>query len=97
MTSKAASLRDWLASERPTSRRQAFMGRVYHGCRDFSRNRLAMLGLLIVLGLILVAIFADVLAPYSAYTGDLRTTRLLPPSWAHRRHRWRWSRTRPRA
>ena len=43
MTSKAASLRDWLASDRPTSRRQAFMGRVYHGCRDFSRNRLAML------------------------------------------------------
>jgi peptide/nickel transport system permease protein len=48
--SKAASLRDWLASDRPTSRRQAFMGRVYHGCRDFSRNRLAMLGLFIVLG-----------------------------------------------
>ncbi len=45
---------------------EAFMGRVYHGCRDFSRNRLAMLGLLIVLGLVGVAIFADLLAPYSA-------------------------------
>ncbi len=83
MTSKAASLRSWLNTDRPTSRRQALMGRVYHGCRDFSRNRLAMLGLFIVLGLILVAIFADLLAPYSAYTGDLRTTRLLPPSWQH--------------
>jgi peptide/nickel transport system permease protein len=81
--SKSASLRDWLATDRPGSRRQAFMGRVYHGCRDFSRNRLAMLGLIIVLGLVGVAIFADLLAPYSAYTGDLRTTRLLPPSWAH--------------
>jgi peptide/nickel transport system permease protein len=83
MISKTASLRDWLSTDRPTSRRQAFMGRVYHGCRDFSRNRLAMLGLLIVLALVGVAIFAELLAPYSAYTGDLRTTRLLPPSWAH--------------
>ena len=83
MISKAASLRGWLDTDRPASRRQAFMGRVYHGCRDFSRNRLAMLGLLIVVALVLVAIFADLLAPYSAYTGDLRTTRLLPPSWVH--------------
>ena len=83
MTSKTASLRSWLDTDRPTSRRQAFMGRVYHGCRDFSRNRLAMLGLFIVLGLVGVAIFAELLAPYSAYTGDLRTTRLLPPSWTH--------------
>ena len=42
-----------------------------------------MLGLFIVLALVLVALFADLLAPYSAYIGDLRTTRLLPPSWAH--------------
>lgn len=80
---RAASLRDWLSTDRPASRRQAYMGRVYHGCRDFSRNRLAMLGLLIVVALVFVAIFADLLAPYSAYTGDLRTTRLLPPSWEH--------------
>jgi peptide/nickel transport system permease protein len=39
-----------------------------------------MLGLLIVLLLMLVAVFADVLAPYSPTVGDLRTTRLLPPS-----------------
>ncbi len=31
----------------------------------------------------LVAIFADRLAPYSPYVGDLRATRLLPPSAAH--------------
>jgi peptide/nickel transport system permease protein len=44
---------------------------------------LAIAGLLIVVALVLVAIFADRLAPYSPYIGDLRTTRLLPPSAAH--------------
>ena len=80
---KPGSLHDWLMSDRPASRRQASLGRAYGGCRAFARNRLAMVGLAIVLGLVLMAIFADVLAPYSAYTGDLRTTRLLPPSPAH--------------
>ncbi|TAG32617.1 MAG: D,D-dipeptide ABC transporter permease, partial [Polaromonas sp.] len=81
--SRLESLHSWLMSDRPTSRRQASLGRAYSGCRTFARNRLAMVGLVIVLGLVLMAIFADVLAPYSAYTGDLRTTRLLPPSSAH--------------
>ena len=67
-------------SDRPASRRQAALGRAYGAWRVFSRNRLAMLGLLIVLLLVLVAAFAPVLAPYSPTVGDLRTTRLLPPS-----------------
>jgi peptide/nickel transport system permease protein len=74
------TLHDWLMSDRPTSRRQAALGRAYGAWRVFARNRLAMLGLLIVLLLMLVALFADVLAPYSPTVGDLRTTRLLPPS-----------------
>ncbi len=77
------SLRDWLLSDRPRSRRQASFGRAYGAWRTFARNRLAMLGLLIVTGLVLTAVFADVLSPYSPYIGDLRTTRLLPPSAAH--------------
>jgi peptide/nickel transport system permease protein len=77
------SLHDWLMSERPQSRRQASLGRAYGAWRTFARNRLAMLGLAIVLALVLIAIFADQLAPYSPYIGDLRTTRLLPPSAAH--------------
>ncbi len=77
------SLHDWLMSERPASRRQASLGRAYGAWRSFARNRLALLGLAIVLALVLTAIFADLLAPYSAYVGDLRTTRLLAPSWAH--------------
>jgi peptide/nickel transport system permease protein len=76
-------LHDWLMSERPQSRRQASLGRAYAAWRQFARNRLALLGLAIVLALVLTAVFAQALAPYSAYTGDLRTTRLLAPSWLH--------------
>lgn len=80
---QAPSLHDWLMSDRPASRRQAALGRAYASWRSFARNRLALLGLAIAIALVLVAVFADVLAPYSAYTGDLRTTRLLAPSPAH--------------
>jgi len=76
-------LHDWLMSDRPRSRRQASLGRAYGAWRTFARNRLAMLGLLIVIGLVLIAVFADMLSPYSPFIGDLRTTRLLPPSAAH--------------
>ena len=77
------SLRAWLLSDRPQSRRQARLGRAYSAWRRFLRNRLAVVGLVIVVALVLVAIFANQLAPYSPYIGDLRTTRLLPPSAAH--------------
>jgi peptide/nickel transport system permease protein len=76
-------LRAWLLSDRPQSRRQARLGRAYSAWRRFLRNRLAVVGLVIVVALVLVAIFANQLAPYSPYVGDLRTTRLLPPSAAH--------------
>jgi ABC-type dipeptide/oligopeptide/nickel transport system permease subunit len=87
-TSEAArradeNLHQWLMSDRPRSRRQAAFGRAYATWRTFARNRLAVVGLLIVIGLALTAAFADVLSPYSPYIGDLRTTRLLPPSTAH--------------
>ncbi len=76
----AAQLHAWLMSERPLSRRQAGWGRAYAGWRTFARNRLALLGLGIVLALVAVALCADWLAPYSPTVGDLRNTRLLPPS-----------------
>src|SRR4029453_17395254 len=76
-------LREWLLSDRPQSRRQARLGRAYSAWRRFLLNRLAVVGLVIVVALVLVAIFANQLAPYSPYIGDLRTTRLLPPSGAH--------------
>ena len=43
-----------------------------------------MVGLWIILALVGVAVFAPVLAPYDPVVGgDLRTARLLPPSWSH--------------
>jgi len=76
--------RSWLLSDRPQSRAQARLGRAYTAWRRFTANRLAVLGLAIVVALLLVAAFAPMLAPYSPVAGgDLRTDRLLPPSWAH--------------
>ncbi|MFK0687173.1 nickel transporter permease [Mesorhizobium sp. IMUNJ 23033] len=77
------SRRDWLLSDRPASRMQARLGRAYVAWRRFSANRLAFVGLLIIIGLLVVAAFADVLAPYSPTIGDLKGSRLLAPSAAH--------------
>ncbi len=80
----AISRRDWLLSDQPTSRRQARLGQAYRTWSQLRRNKLAMLGLGIVVVLVLMAIFANVIAPYDPLRGgDLRTERLLPPSWAH--------------
>jgi peptide/nickel transport system permease protein len=81
---EAVGLRNWLLSERPQSRRQARFGQAYRTWLTFRRNWLAMIGLGIVLMLILVAIFANFIAPYDPIVpGDLRTQRLLPPGAAH--------------
>ena len=78
-----SALREWLLSDRPQSRRQAALGRWYAGWCSFARNRLAMVGLAIVAALVLVALLAPWLAPYSPTAGDLGSARLLPPSPAH--------------
>lgn len=76
--------REWLLSEQPASRRQARLGQAYRTWLAFRANPLAMFGLFIILSLIVVAILAPVLSPYNPIQGgDLRTERLLPPSWAH--------------
>ena len=79
ITASKPSLRDWLLSDRPQSRRQARLGRVYVIWRQFSANRLALLGLGLILGLILLAVFANVLATHNPVQGDLSHARLLPP------------------
>jgi peptide/nickel transport system permease protein len=84
-TADTPGRRAWLLTDRPASRRQARAGQVYRTWLAFRGNWLAMLGLGIILLLILVAVFADVLAPASPF-GDpalLRTERLQPPSWQH--------------
>ncbi|RUW49851.1 MULTISPECIES: nickel transporter permease [unclassified Mesorhizobium] len=74
---------EWLLSERPASRMQARLGRAYVAWRRFSANRLAFVGLLIIIALLLVAALAGVLAPYSPTFGDLKNARLLAPSAQH--------------
>lgn len=83
MSEIAQTRREWLLSERPASRLQARLGRAYVTWRRFSSNRLAMVGLGIIVALLVVAAFADVLAPQSATIGDLKNARLLPPSSTH--------------
>lgn len=72
----------WLLSERPLSRRQAALGRAYAGWLAFARNRLALLGLLLVAVLVLLALLAPWIAPYPPTIGEL-ADRLQPPSAAH--------------
>lgn len=80
----ALSTREWLLSDHPASRRQARLGQAYRTWSQLRRNKLAMVGLGIVVLLILMAIFANLIAPYDPLSGgDLRTERLLPPSWDH--------------
>ncbi|WP_417410801.1 ABC transporter permease [Hoeflea sp.] len=78
------SLGEWLRSEQPASRSQARLGQIWRTWVLFTGNRLGMVGLGIVVLLVLVAVFADVIAPYDPLLGgDLRTARLLPPSLEH--------------
>ena len=76
--------REWLLSDQPASRRQARAGQAYRTWLALKSNRLAMVGLVIVVLLVVLAALAPLIAPYSdTVGGDLRTERLLPPSWAH--------------
>jgi peptide/nickel transport system permease protein len=74
--------RDWLLSEDPETRAQARLGQFYRVARALARNPLAMVGLAIILGLLLVAALAPWIAPYSPYQGSL-PNRLQPPSSEH--------------
>jgi peptide/nickel transport system permease protein len=76
-----ATWRQWLLTDRPASRRQARAGQAYRTWLAFRTNRLAVLGLAIVVLLVFMAAFAHLIAPHSPVAGgDLRTERLLPPS-----------------
>ena len=72
------TLRAWLSDPNPASRRQARLGQAWLAWQRIRRNRLAMAGLIIVGLLLLVAIFAPLIAPHDPLTQDL-SRRLLPP------------------
>jgi peptide/nickel transport system permease protein len=85
MTSPASriSLRVWLASDAPASRYQALLGNLFRGFSAICSNPAALTGLLIVAALILIAIFASLIAgPVSPNAQDLGA-RLAPPSSSH--------------
>ncbi len=75
-------LRAWLTAEAAGSAAQAAAQRFWFGWLRFLDNRLAVVGLAIVAGLLLVAALAPWLATHDPYAQDL-TRRLLPPSAAH--------------
>jgi peptide/nickel transport system permease protein len=76
------SAQEWLLSDTPQSRTQARLGRLYGGWLTFTRNRLAMIGLGIVVALMLMALLAPLIATHHPFAQDL-ANRLQPPSAAH--------------
>jgi peptide/nickel transport system permease protein len=83
MSQAIQSRREWLLTDRPQSRLQARLGRAYQTWLRFTANPLAIIGMLIILALLVIAAFADQLAPYSPIIGDLRGSRLMAPDAAH--------------
>ena len=63
MATEAQSLRAWLLSSDPKSRRQAHFGQAYRRWLALQRNPLALVGLAIVVGLIVIAALAPWIAP----------------------------------
>ena len=74
--------RDWLLADSPTSLLQARLGASYRATLALLGNPLAAIGLAIVLVLIVMALFAPWLAPYSPF-GQSLGERLQPPSMEH--------------
>lgn len=75
-------LKSWLLTDTPKSPFQAAAGRGYLGLLEFLDNRLAVLGLMIIIGLVLVAALAPQIAPYSPIETNLGN-RLQPLSSTH--------------
>ena len=72
----------WLLTDTPESAFQAASGRFYLGMLDFFRNRLAVVGLLIIVILVFTALFAPYIAPYDPVAANL-ANRLQPLSAEH--------------
>ncbi|HEX5327927.1 MAG TPA: ABC transporter permease [Acetobacteraceae bacterium] len=76
------TLRAWLLTETPASRRQAAWGRTYRGWLLFRRNTLAMVGLVTVVVLVIASLAAPLITPYNPAAQQL-SNRLAAPSAAH--------------
>ena len=81
-TADRQSLRQWLLTDAPLGRTQALLGRWYANWLALRRNPLAMAGLAIVVGLLVVAAIGPSLVSGSPYA-QILTDRLEPPSAEH--------------
>jgi len=69
--SETQSLRAWLSTDTPTSRRHARYAAAYQGWLSFRSNTMAMIGLWILIFLVFVAIAAPLLAPHDPFEQTL--------------------------
>jgi peptide/nickel transport system permease protein len=76
------SIRTWLLSDTPTSRRQAAWARAYRGWLQFHSNKLAMVGLITIASLVACAFCAPLIAVQDPAAQDL-AQRLASPSSIH--------------
>nr|WP_320016861.1 nickel transporter permease [uncultured Desulfobacter sp.] len=79
---KTGGMGEWLLADTPDSAFQARAGRAYLGLLAFMKNRLAVLGLLIIGVLIVIAVLAPVIAPYDPVETNIGN-RLQPLSFIH--------------
>ncbi|WP_299897632.1 ABC transporter permease [uncultured Ruegeria sp.] len=71
------TLRQWLLTDEPTSRRHARLASLYKGWLILRSNSMAMVGLAILVVLVFAAVFAPIIAPYDPFVQNL-SSRLLP-------------------
>jgi peptide/nickel transport system permease protein len=82
-TAAAGGLRAWLTFDTPTSRLQAKSVQFYLGWLTFAQNPLAVVGLVIVVGLVVVAVLAPVLATHDPLAQDLGKRLMAPGLEGH--------------
>ena len=73
-----SGLHHWLTTDTPRSRAHARVISLYQGWLGLRANRLALLGLAILVALGLVALFAPIISPHDPFAQDLGN-RLKPP------------------
>ncbi|HZH27129.1 MAG TPA: nickel transporter permease [Azospirillaceae bacterium] len=86
ISQKGGSPHGWrarLLSDTPRSRGEAKLSQIYRGWLQFQRNRLALLGLAIVLLLVLAAVFAPQIATHDPYAQNLERRLLTPGEFGH--------------
>jgi peptide/nickel transport system permease protein len=74
---KSETLRGWLLTDTPVSRRHAKLSALYKGWLSFRGNTMAMIGLWILILLVFIAFAAPLLAPHDPFAQNL-ANRLQP-------------------